>query len=170
MVIDICIRQNWRLNHNWDDKQMLSIEFFATGDSHKFGSELITSLYVDFTYIETLWKVVKWSMKWPMEMFCSRHTFFLWPYVRPHVRPLNIRWRWCTPMCHWLHDITLSSIGTFKEKLDTLNDPTVIITSKDLKGLFLSVCVMCSVLADLARMNVRMGNCSLTLSVRVCRR
>ena len=34
-------------------------------------------------------------------------------------------------MCHWLHDITLSSNGTFKEKLDTLNDPTVIITSKD---------------------------------------
>ena len=23
--------------------------------------------------------------------------------------PLNIRWRWCTPMCHWLRHITLSS-------------------------------------------------------------
>ena len=37
-------------------------------------------------YIETLWKVVKWSMKWPysiqwdhIEMFYFRHTFFLWP-------------------------------------------------------------------------------------------
>ena len=47
-----------------------------------------------------------------MEMFLSRHTFFLWPYMVSCGAlqwPLNIRWCWCTPMCHWLRDITLSS-------------------------------------------------------------
>ena len=52
---------------------------------------------------------MKWpySIQWnPMEMFCWRHTSFLWPYI---YGSLNIRWQSCTPMCHWLRDITLSS-------------------------------------------------------------
>ena len=44
----------------------------------------------------------------------SGHTFFLWPYMVSCGAlqwPLNIRWCWCTPTCHWLCDITLSSNG-----------------------------------------------------------
>ena len=32
--------------------------------------------------------------------------------------PLNIRRCWCTPMCHWLRDITLSSNGGNKIHVD----------------------------------------------------
>ena len=80
-----------------------------------YHSLLITSFCGHLMYIETLWKVVKWSMKWPysiqrdlIEMFCSRHTFSLWPYmvIRSSVK---IRWCSCGPMCHWLRDTTLSS-------------------------------------------------------------
>ena len=49
---------------------------------------IITSFFGHFTYLETLRKVVKWSMKWPfsiqcdpIEMFCSRYTLFLWLYM-----------------------------------------------------------------------------------------
>ena len=75
----------------------------------------ITSFYGHFTAIETLWKVVKWSMKWPysiqwepIEMFCFRHIFFLWSYGVLW-SSFNIRWRSCAPICHWLRDFTLSS-------------------------------------------------------------
>ena len=60
----------------------------------------ITSFCGHFTYLETLCKVVKWSMKWPnsiqwdpIEIFCSKHILFvtiyglIWSYF-------NIRWRW----------------------------------------------------------------------------
>ena len=60
-------------------------------------------------YIETLWNEA-WND--PMGNVLSRHTFFLWPYMvlRWALQwPLNIRWCWCIPMCHWLRDITLSS-------------------------------------------------------------
>ena len=46
-----------------------------------------------------------------MEMFCP-DTPFLWQYMVSCGAlqwPWNIRWCWCTPMCHWLLDITLSS-------------------------------------------------------------
>ena len=39
---------------------------------------VITSFLSHSTYIETLWNEA-WND--PMEMFCSRHTFFLWPYM-----------------------------------------------------------------------------------------
>ena len=50
-------------------------------------------------------------MKWPIGNVLSRHTFFFWPYMvscGALQLPLNIRWCWCTPICHWLRDITLS--------------------------------------------------------------
>ena len=79
----------------------------------------ITSLCGHLTYIETLWKL--WNEAWidPMEMFCSRHTFFMTRYGSS-----NIRWCSCTPMCHWLRDITLSS-----NVLTTLGFSTIIIGS-----------------------------------------
>ena len=55
---------------------------------------------------------MKWSVKWPSGNVLFRHAFFLWSYMvlcGALQWPLNIRWRWCTPMCHWLRDITLSS-------------------------------------------------------------
>ena len=55
----------------------------------------ITSFWGHFTHIETLWKVVKWSMKWLY--FCSRHTLFLWPYMVSSGalnEIFNVRWRW----------------------------------------------------------------------------
>ena len=55
--------------------------------------------------------IMKWSMKWP-KWKCFVHTHLFWPYMvscGARQWPLNIRWRWCIPMCHWLHDITLSS-------------------------------------------------------------
>ena len=48
---------------------------------------LITSFGRNYTYIETLWKEVKWSMKWPysMQLNQSRNVLFqthlLWPYM-----------------------------------------------------------------------------------------
>ena len=60
----------------------ISIIYIPNGFNmgHKW---FITYFCGHFTYIETLWKVMKWSMKWPysiqwgpVEMFCSRHTFF----------------------------------------------------------------------------------------------
>ena len=43
--------------------------------------DFITSFCGHLTYIEILWKL--WNEEWidPMEVFCSRHTFFLWPYM-----------------------------------------------------------------------------------------
>ena len=62
---------------------------------------------------------MKWSMKWPNGNILSRHTF-LWPYM-PSCGALwwslNIRWRGCTTLCHWLRDITLSSNDALKETI-----------------------------------------------------
>ena len=41
----------------------------------------ITGFCGHFTYIETLWKLSKEAWNDPKEMFCSIHTFFLWPYM-----------------------------------------------------------------------------------------
>ena len=50
-----------------------------------------------------------YSTQWdPIEMFCSRHTFFVTIYGLKW-SSFNIRLRSCVPMCHWLRDITLSS-------------------------------------------------------------
>ena len=50
-------------------------------------------------------KVVKWSMYWPnRNLLFQTHLLFITIYGS-----LNIRWCSCTPMCHWLRDITLSS-------------------------------------------------------------
>ena len=50
-------------------------------------------------------KVVKWSMDWPNgNVLFQTYLLFMTIYGS-----LNIRWRSCTPMCHWLRDITLSS-------------------------------------------------------------
>ena len=70
----------------------------------------ITSFCSHFTYIETLWKL--WNEAWiyPMEMF-QTHLLFMTIYGS-----LNIRWRPCTPMCHWLRDITLSSNDVFSHR------------------------------------------------------
>ena len=68
---------------------------------------------LDFVIIwRRIRNIMKWSMKWPNGNVLSRHTFFLWPYMVSCGAlqwPLNIRWCWCTTMCHWLRDITLSS-------------------------------------------------------------
>ena len=75
---------------------------------------------------------MKWSMKWSNGNVLSRHTFF-WPYMvscGTLQSPLNIRWRWCTPLCHWLRDITLSSksnpylhhVGTQNRQWNILNE------------------------------------------------
>ena len=34
-------------------------------------------------------------------------------HIWSHVASLNTRWCWCTPMCHWLRGITLSSNEIF---------------------------------------------------------
>ena len=92
-------------------------------------------LYISFLFVKRLifypllavvviWhirNIMKWSMKWPNGNVLSRHTFYLWPYMvscEAHQWSLNIRWRWCTPMCHWLHDITLSSNARLKKITD----------------------------------------------------
>ena len=70
------------------------------------------SALLAFVVICHIRNIMKWSMKWPNGNFLSRHTFFLWPYMVSCGAlqwSLNIRWCWCTAMCHWLHDITLSS-------------------------------------------------------------
>ena len=78
--------------------------------------------------METLWKVVKWSMEWPnsihwdpIVMFCSRHPFFLWPYIWSHVEFLNTRWP-CTLLkvpCYCAP--TLSSNGLNDSIMETLH-------------------------------------------------
>ena len=76
-------------NHWWGSKLRPIMPPLTVWDQADFVSEenslhcAITSFCWHFTYMETLWKVVKWSIKWqwdPIEMFGSRHTFFLWPY------------------------------------------------------------------------------------------
>ena len=69
-------------------------------------------LLLAFIVIWRIRNIMKWSIKWPNGNVLSRHTFFLWPYMVSWGAlqwPLNIRWRWCTRMCHWLCDINLSS-------------------------------------------------------------
>ena len=66
----------------------------------------ITSICGHFTYIETLWKL--WNDVWndPMEMFCFRHTFFLWPHMvscGDLEWNFYIRWRWSI----WKSPITM---------------------------------------------------------------
>ena len=67
-------------------------------------SAFIASFSWHFTYTETLWKVVKWSMKWPysiqwgpIEMFWSSRTSFfmtIWSHVKLFSETFNIRWHW----------------------------------------------------------------------------
>ena len=58
----------------WTILLMCSVHYNLHFQVHQ-KTNIITSFCGHLTYTETLWKVVKWSMKWPMEMFCSRHTF-----------------------------------------------------------------------------------------------
>ena len=92
-----------------------------------------TSVFVSFeTYPIFNKNIMKWSMKWSNGNVLSRNTFF-WPYMvscGTLQSPLNIRWRWCTPMCHWLRDNTLSSksnpylhhVGTQNRQWNILNE------------------------------------------------
>ena len=54
-----------------------------------------------------------------IEIFCSRHTSFFWSDMVSMVT----RWCWSIRMCHWLRDITLSSIGIY------INVPSVLFTT-----------------------------------------
>ena len=72
----------------------------------------ITSFCRHLTYRETIWKL--WNEAWngPMEMFCSRHTFYLWPYM---VSCGALQWNFSHKMTlvhlkvPYYHALTLSS-------------------------------------------------------------
>ena len=69
-------------------KEMKKLDYIDWMEWNSIVTKTSTCFCGHFTYIETLWKAVKWSMKWPyytqryaIEMFCYRHTFLLWPYI-----------------------------------------------------------------------------------------
>ena len=55
-------------------------DFSEFGESDK-SLKHITSFCGHLTCIETLWNLWSEARIDPMEMFCFRHTFFLWPYM-----------------------------------------------------------------------------------------
>ena len=74
----------------------------------------ITSNCSHLMYIETVWNEVR---KWPNvnDAFSANITIRCddYPFGLPCgclLSPLNIRWCWCTPMCHWLRDIKVISV------------------------------------------------------------
>ena len=72
---------------------------------HMISVVLITIFCGHFTYIHrNIMKVVKWIVNDPMEMFCSRHAFFLWPYMWSSSVKFKIRWLWLASQLPWKHD------------------------------------------------------------------
>ena len=77
--------------------------------------QLITSLSSHLTYkkhYEMKHEMTRWKC------FVQTHLLFVTIYglVWSSSVTLNIRWRSCAPMCHWLRDITLSSNGLVVSK------------------------------------------------------
>ena len=76
--IDFLSAQMFMLNCR---RQLIAVaDNFCSYFSGNF-ARIITSFCGHFTYTETLWKL--WNEAWndTMEIFCFRHTFFLWPYM-----------------------------------------------------------------------------------------
>ena len=63
------------------DKSAIFISETTGCEQKHVKSDIITSFCGHLMYVETLWKF--WNEAWidPIEMFCSRYTFFLWPYM-----------------------------------------------------------------------------------------
>ena len=111
------------VNSHWDFTMVLLWEFFlywkrsvkfsVETTFKNFSQKTIISFCSHLTYIETLWNE---ACNDPMEMFCPDAPSLLTIYglVCTLQWPLNIGWPWCTPMCHWLRDITLSSSAIIK--------------------------------------------------------
>ena len=75
--VGLFTKPQWTLQ----EQQWILINATISNDSD-FGFIMVFTRFCGhFTYVESLWKL--WNEVWigPMEMFCSRHIFFFWPYV-----------------------------------------------------------------------------------------
>ena len=84
---------------------------------YQFYFHFMTSFCDHLTYIETLWKLVKWKC------FVPDTPSFVTIYGLMWSSSVTFKHRWCwrTPMCHWLRDITLSGndLTTFYDKFQS---------------------------------------------------
>ena len=106
--------------------------------SNQWWLDSITNFCLHFTYIETLWKLSNLSNEaWnhPMEMFCSRHTFFLWPCM---VLCEALQWNISHKMAlvhlkvPYYHTLTLSSNDICKKWSGSSDSFTVLKSQVDL--------------------------------------
>ena len=98
---------------------------------------VITSFSGNFTYIETLWTVVKWSMKWPFfhKMGPNRNILFQTLHLFVTIyglawRSFNIRWCWSI----WKSPITIHTTSSSNELKLNILCSMALPTSKSMKG------------------------------------
>ena len=97
------LAESERLVFDWNTF-FLHFAYIINADQNETNSLLLWSLDI---YINII-KVVKWGMNWPSgNVLLQTHLIFMTIYGS-----LNIRWLFCTSMCHWLCDITLTSNET----------------------------------------------------------